>query len=274
MSDSTPIRFGIGNTLRDAVMSSSPRPVSGATANVAETTPRRLTKWSGTNEADQIVITAIFSQEQRSRFMALTSPASIGNAEVKLELYRADSGATVDRLGMPWTSFTRYEDTQGMQGRLPDIFNYWFDDYASYDTARLFIRPMAGESLVDVEMTNFIIGDYYEMKTGMAFPHGISFMSPPRTRLLSSGRSVNISRRVKSKAMNVPLPFSTIEDRNALVNLEIQIGDDPFVVAAFPDSAEPWMLNDYSMLGILGNSILHTQVAVGIHSQTLNILEA
>lgn len=274
MSDCTPIRFGYGNTLRDAVLLSSPSPTGTATANLSSTVPRRKTRWESAGEDGQIVITAAYTAEQSSSFMSLTPPFSIGNAEVKLELYRSDSGADVDRLGMPWSPFATDDSINNLEPRLPDIFNYWFDAPVSYDSAKLFIRPVGSGTLSNVEITNFIIGDYYEMQSGAAFPHSASFMTAPKTRLLSSGKHVNISRRVKSKQFNVPMPFSTTQDRNALVDLELRIGDFPFVVALFPNDAEPWKLNDYSMLAILGNSILHTHVAVGIHTQTLNLLEA
>ena len=274
MSDCTPVRFGYGNTLRDASLSSSPRPTDTASINLANTIPKRKTRYESTNEDNQIVITATYTAEQSSSFMSLMPPYTIGNAEVKLELYRADSGADVDRLGMPWSPFVTDDSINDLEPRLPDIFNYWFDSPVSYDSAKLFIRPVGNATLSNVEITNFIIGDYYEMQSGAAFPHSASYMTAPRTRLLSSGKNVNISRRVKSKQFNVPMPFSTTQDRNALVDLELRVGDYPFVVALFPDDVEPWKLNDYSMLAILGNSILHTHVAVGIHTQTLNLLEA
>lgn len=292
---SSPIRFGYNNRVPLATLTASPSPITSLESIKSEL-PSRRTIWPATNIGDFISVTGRYEEPQYAQFCALPDAYKIGDAEVRMLLFKDNTdGSTTTALDTGYISFTKnipsdliplgdwaagvnaYGERMNSEGALlPETFAHFFNASILHDRFSLIIRksPTSDVELSDVSMRMLFMGSVFQMQSSFTFPHDISYVTPPKLSRVSSGRWVSKQRQMRSRTMNVPLDYATDQDRNALWQLETSLAGKAFVVAGFPEDAEPWMLNHYTMLAHFGSTNTYKRKFFNLNENKLTLLEA
>lgn len=278
------IRFGVGNQVREASLSSTPAPVAQTDINrLKDEFASRLVVWDTVGE-----ITTIEGElpvSQVAEFFAIPGSNLHGLAELKLELYE-DPQNPVDVLNMEFSPVARLKplgqwrvgiDKYGVPDEIdtPNVPVHWFAMPVIYKAFKLTIRHQsyAAALVNDLRIRMLMIGQVVQMQRSFSRgSNGISFLTAPELEQTTGGSWHQVREQSESRTLSISLPQMSDDDRVALWQMETRQKGQPFIVCGYPHG-QTWQQNNYTFLARFADRLTFADENPNIHSTSTVLVE-
>jgi len=125
----------------------------------------------------------------------------------------------------------------------------------------------------NISIRMLMIGNRVDLDHNFSQGNSIEFVDSPSLAKTASGFSVSSKLQNQTRKMSLPLNVMTEADGLKMIDLEIAMRGQTFLVSAYPDAAE-WVEKANTMLGLFETPLKHTHRVGPYFSTTLNIVEA
>lgn len=124
-----------------------------------------------------------------------------------------------------------------------------------------------------VSLRMIYMGRKLMMDKNFSFGNSLKLLTNPDVRKSASGKALIGVAQSKAKSLSVTLSHMTDADKIGLAMMETSLLGSPFIVSAYPGSAE-WIDETYTMLANFSSALDYSHMMLDKHQTQLDMLEA